>query len=154
MICRPPPLLLHLAAPAVNRACSGWHAPPRAFSTVLVRCKGDAQGGHMAAPEMLWLFEGQQQSIDSGDMQPMLDAVWTLQYQIPGAICGFAGEVTTPEGVPGVASDMTPGLSDLLLDEQDPANRDGLTGCRGCSQTLCQRASRTPSTCASPSCRA
>ncbi len=113
MVCRPQSVLLQSGSPVVGKACTVWHAPRRACGTVLVRGKGDAHGSTMAAPEMLWLFKGQQQSIDSGDMQPMLDAVWTLQYQIPGAICGFAGEVTSPEGMPGVTPDMTPRLSDL-----------------------------------------
>ncbi len=154
MICRPQPVLLQSGSPLVGRACKGWNAPRRAFGTVVVRCKGDARGNNMAAPEMIWLFKGQQQGIDSGDMQPMLDAVWTLQYQIPGAICGFAGEVTSPEGVPGVTSDTTPGLTDLYIFAQCPACDGGLTGCLGCLQTDYQLASRMPSICGLPSCRA
>ena len=67
-----------------------------------MRSSGDTEGGRLVAPEMLWLFKGDQQSIIGGKLQPMLDVIWTLQYQIPGAICGFAGEVTVAEGLPGV----------------------------------------------------
>ena len=126
MHCRFRLLPPQLVVPAMGGTCRRNHARLPVFSNLHMRNSGNTDGGRLVAPETLWLFAGEQPTTDSGNLQPMLDTVWTLQYQIPGAICGFAGEITTSEGLSGVALDgfEHPHLSGLAL-----LFTDGLTVC-------------------------
>ena len=92
-----PRLLAAVGGRLPTRPC----ARQTSAGSIMARNSLSRLSDRMPAPEMLWLFEGQPPCVDGGDMQPMLDAVWTLQYQIPGAICGFAGAVVTANRLPG-----------------------------------------------------
>ena len=112
---------------------------------VLARSSASEQSDRMLAPEMLWLFEGRR--AEQPDMQPMLDAVWTLQYQIPGAICGFAGEVAKLKRLPGArcCSQAAECVQRSLRHQHVSAHA---------LQAIPRQGSHTPSICVSRSCTA
>ena len=50
-----------------------------------------SRGAHIQTAELIILFEVKE-DVDTDDAQIMLDSIWSLQYQLPGALCSFGGK--------------------------------------------------------------